>query len=101
VTIELLATCYGVAMSLAPLLQAQKMKRRRSSADFSLPYMTVLLVGFLIYLIYGISIGNRVLVVTNTVSVIATAMTVLVAASLRRTDDTSLRGRRSLEQDRC
>jgi MtN3 and saliva related transmembrane protein len=58
VTIELIAGSYGVAMSLAPLLQAHKMKRRHSSADFSLPYMTVLLIGFAIYLVHGISANH-------------------------------------------
>ncbi len=37
-SIEGVATFYGVLMSLAPLLQARKMHRRRSSGDISIPW---------------------------------------------------------------
>lgn len=82
-SIESVATVYGVAMSLAPLLQARRMWQRRSSADISMPYLVVLLVGFTLYLAYGISISNRLLIVTNSVSIAATATTLALAASLR------------------
>lgn len=78
-SIEGVATIYGVLMSLAPLLQARKIHHRRSSADVSVLYLVVLLVGFSLYLAYGISISNRLLVVTNTVSIAATAATLSVA----------------------
>ncbi len=78
-SIEGIATIYGVLMSLAPLLQARKIVHRRSSADISTLYLVVLLVGFSLYLSYGISISNRLLIITNTVSIIATAATLLVA----------------------
>ncbi len=78
-SIEGVATVYGVLMSLAPLLQATKIRRRRSSKDVSILYLVVLVVGFSLYLAYGISISNRLLIVTNTVSIVATATTLLVA----------------------
>ncbi|MEM7326836.1 MAG: SemiSWEET family transporter [Actinomycetota bacterium] len=78
-SIEAVATVYGVLMSLAPLLQARKIVQRRSSADVSTLYLIVLLVGFSLYLAYGISISNRLLIITNTVSIVATAATLLVA----------------------
>ncbi|MEM9033338.1 MAG: SemiSWEET family transporter [Actinomycetota bacterium] len=81
-SIEQLATVYGVLMSLAPLLQARKMWRRRSSGDVSIPYLAVLLVGFGLYLAYGVSISNRLLIITNTVSIGATATTLALAVSL-------------------
>ena len=80
--IENVATTYGVAMSLAPLLQARKMWRQRSSRDVSILYLTVLLVGFSLYLAYGFSISNRLLIVTNSVSIAATAVTLVIAVSL-------------------
>ena len=82
-TIEAVATTYGVFMSLAPLLQARKMRRRRSSGDVSILYLGVLVVGFSLYLTYGISIANRLLIITNTVSIAATLITLLIALSYR------------------
>lgn len=82
-SIEGVATIYGVLMSLAPLLQARRIWLRRSSADVSRLYMVVLLIGFNLYLLYGLSISNRLLIVTNIVSIVATATTLIVAISFR------------------
>ena len=82
-TIEAVATFYGVFMSLAPLLQARKMRQRRSSGDVSILYLVVLVVGFSLYLTYGISISNRLLIITNTVSIAATTTTLLIALAYR------------------
>ncbi len=83
VAIESVATVYGVFMSLAPFLQVRRMRQRRSSADVSITYLVVLLVGFVLYFTYGISISNRLLIITNAVSITAAATTVLIAANLR------------------
>jgi uncharacterized protein with PQ loop repeat len=91
-TIEAVATIYGVFMSLGPLLQARKMKQRRSSGDISILYIIVLVVGFSLYLAYGISISNRLLIITNTVSIAATATTLLIALTYRNTPTTTPAG---------
>ena len=83
-TIELVATLYGVAMSLAPFLQARRMIQRGSSADVSITYLMVLAIGFTLYLVYGLSISNRLLIITNTVSISATVITLGIALQLRR-----------------
>jgi MtN3 and saliva related transmembrane protein len=83
VTIELAPGSYGVMMSLAPILQARRMRSRRSSADVSVPYLVVLIVGFVIYLVYCVSINNPVLIISNTVSVIVTGITLAIAARYR------------------
>lgn len=83
-SIEIVAGVYGVLMSLAPILQARRMRQRRSSADVSIVYLVVLVVGFSLYLAYGLSIGNRVLIVTNVVSIVATSLTLALAAQYRR-----------------
>ena len=85
-TIELVAGLYGVAMAMAPMLQARRMHLSRSSRDVSLGYLAVLVVGFALYLWYGIAIANRVLVVTNSVSIVATGSTLVVGLGLRRQD---------------
>jgi len=83
VTIEIVAGVYGVMMSLAPMLQARRMRQRRSSADVSIIYLAVLEVGFVLYLAYGLSIGNRVLIATNSVSIAATSLTLVIATRYR------------------
>ena len=82
-SIELVATTYGVAMSLAPFLQARRMIQRHSSVDVSIIYLAVLAVGFTLYLLYGLSISNRLLIITNVVSIVATATTLAIAVRLR------------------
>ena len=84
-SIELAATTYGVAMSLAPFLQARRMIQRRSSVDVSITYLAVLAVGFTLYFLYGLSVSNRLLIITNTVSIIATVITLAIAIRLRNT----------------
>lgn len=74
------ATC-GVAMGLSPLLQVRRVVARGSSADVSLPYLGVLLVGFVLWLAYGVALGNAALIVSNVVALTAYAIT--IAAVLR------------------
>ena len=64
------AASWGVAMALAPLLQIRKIRRSRSSANVSLAYQQVLLVGFLLWLAYGIAARNAALIVPNTVATV-------------------------------
>ena len=87
-SIEIVAGVYGVMMSLAPMLQARRMRQRQSSADVSIVYLVVLEVGFALYLAYGLSISNRVLVATNSVSIAATSLTLIIAALYRRRSPT-------------
>jgi MtN3 and saliva related transmembrane protein len=82
-TIEVVATTYGVFMSLAPLLQARKIRQRRSSSDVSILYLVVLVVGIALYLTYGVSIANRFLIITCAVSIVATTTTLLIALAYR------------------
>jgi uncharacterized protein with PQ loop repeat len=84
VTIELVAGTYGVLMALAPILQARRIRDRRSSADVSIIDIAVLEIGFALHLAHGISIGNRVLIATNTVSLVATNMTPSIAITDRQ-----------------
>lgn len=63
------AASWGVAMALAPLLQIQRIRRTRSSASVSVAYQQVLLVGFVLWLSYGVAAGNVALIIPNTVAV--------------------------------
>ncbi|HKY24845.1 MAG TPA: SemiSWEET family transporter [Gaiella sp.] len=75
------AATFGVAMGLSPLLQLRRVVLRGSSADVSVPYLAVLLVGFVLWLAYGIALANAALIVSNAVAIATYAVT--TAAVLR------------------
>jgi MtN3 and saliva related transmembrane protein len=70
-------------MAAAPVLQIRRMFETRSSKDLSLAYLGVLLVGFVIWISYGISLGNLALVIPNVVALIITVVTIAVARRFR------------------
>jgi MtN3 and saliva related transmembrane protein len=74
-------TAFGVAMGLSPILQLRTVVRRRSSDDVSVPYLLVLLVGFALWLAYGLALGNTALIVSNAVAL--ATYTATTAAVLR------------------
>jgi len=67
-TLALSAATWGILMALAPVLQIRRMLATRSSADFSLGYFGVLLIGFGLWIAYGVSLGNLALIVPNSVA---------------------------------
>jgi len=77
------AASWGVAMALAPLLQIREIKRHRSSRSVSVAYQQVLLVGFVLWLAYGIAAANLALIVPNTVAAVVSLATILVALRYR------------------
>ena len=81
--LAVVAASWGVCMAISPLLQIRRMIERRSSADLSLSYIGVLLIGFTLWMAYGISIGNFALIVPNTVAFAIGIATVLVALRYR------------------
>ena len=74
---------WGIAMAVAPLLQIRSIRAHRSSQAVSIGYQQVLLVGFVLWLAYGISIHNFALIVPNTVAAIVSAATIGVAMRFR------------------
>ena len=79
------AAACGGAMGLAPLLQLRRVAARRSSADVSVGYLGVLLVGFTLWLSYGVSIGNGPLIVSNAVALMTNVLTIATVLRFRRT----------------
>jgi MtN3 and saliva related transmembrane protein len=47
------ATLAGLTMAVAPTLQIRRMIQTRSSRDLSLGYLSLLCVGFVLFLAYG------------------------------------------------
>jgi MtN3 and saliva related transmembrane protein len=77
------AAAWGILMAISPALQIRKMLQHRSSREVSVGYFSVLLVGFVLWIAYGISIGNWYLVVPNAVAFTVCATTIAVARHYR------------------
>jgi MtN3 and saliva related transmembrane protein len=77
------AASWGVIMALSPLLQIRRMIRRRSSADVSIGYFIVLIVGFGLWIAYGTSISNAALVIPNAVALVVALATIGVSVAYR------------------
>lgn len=78
------AATWGVAMAVSPVLQIRKIVKHRSSHGVSLGYMSVLFVGFLLWLAYGIALANWAMIVPNVVAAIVIVATMVVARRYRR-----------------
>lgn len=85
-TLAILAATWGILMALSPLLQIRRMLERRSSDDVSVSYFVVLLVGFVLWVAYGIALGNAALIVPNFVAFTIGVTTIGVALRFRRAD---------------
>ena len=77
------AATWGVAMALSPVLQMRAILATRSSRSVSVAYQQVLLVGFLLWLAYGIAIENAALIVPNTIAAVVSAATIVVSRRFR------------------
>lgn len=78
------AATWAMFMALSPLLQVREIRRRRSSDGVSIAYFCVLLVGFALWVAYGLARGDLPLVVPNTLALLIAALTITVAARHRR-----------------
>jgi len=76
------AAAWGVLMGVSPVLQIRQMLRQRSSRDVSIGYFVILLIGFLLWIGYGIAARNLALIVPNTVALLIGASTIAVALHL-------------------
>ena len=77
------AAAWGVLMGISPLLQMRRVMERRSSADVSVGYLSVLAVGFVLWAAYGVSIANVALVIPNCVSLVVGVATIIVVLRFR------------------
>ena len=78
------AAGWGIAMAVSPVLQIRKIVQHRSSRGVSVAYMSVLFVGFLLWLAYGIALGNWAMIVPNVVAAIVIVATMVVTLRYRR-----------------
>jgi MtN3 and saliva related transmembrane protein len=72
------AASWALLMALSPLLQVREIRRRRSSAGISITYFCVLLVGFGLWVAYGLARHDLPLVLPNSVALLVMAATIAV-----------------------
>ena len=77
------AAGWGVLMAISPLLQIRRILERRSSADVSIAYLAVLQIGFMLWVGYGLALGNVAIVVPNSVAFLVGVATILIALQFR------------------
>jgi len=80
----ILATIFGICMSLAYFPQVYKIYKRKSSADVSILTFSAFLVGLIVWLLYGISISNLPLIIANAVGVIGASAVIAVCLYYRK-----------------
>jgi uncharacterized protein with PQ loop repeat len=77
------AASWAVVMALSPVLQIREILRRDSSEGVSIGYFGILLVGFGLWISYGIAIGDVPIVVPNCVALVVMGCTIAVAVDKR------------------
>ncbi len=82
-SLGVLAATWGVLMALAPALQIARILERRASDDISISYLLVLEVGFMLWIVYGASLGNPAIIVPNSVAFSTGLLTIGVALRFR------------------
>jgi MtN3 and saliva related transmembrane protein len=77
------ASSYGVVMAVSPLLQIRAILRSRDSSSVSAGYQRVLLVGFVLWLSYGVASDNWAIIVPNVVAAIVSLATIVITMRYR------------------
>ena len=86
-----LAATWGVLMAISPLLQIRRMLHRRSSADVSITYLSVLQIGFTLWILDGWALGNPAIMVPNGVALVIGAATIVIAVRYRNPEGSTRR----------
>ena len=83
-TLGVTAATWALLMALSPLLQVREVKRRQSSDGVSTGYFRVLLVGFALWVSYGVASQDLPLVIPNSVALLVMGYTITVTVRYRR-----------------
>jgi uncharacterized protein with PQ loop repeat len=84
--LEAVVSTWAVAMAVSPGLQIRQMLRTGESEDVSVGYFGVLVVGFILWVVYGFSINDMVLAIPKAIATVFGATTIIIALRLRRRD---------------
>ena len=82
-TLAFSAAIWALAMALSPVLQIRRILDQQSSRGVSISYFVVLLVGFALWVAYGVAAANLALIVPNAVAAIVGMATIGVALRYR------------------
>lgn len=80
------ATTAGIVMGVAPLLQAERVHRRRHSDDVSAAWLMVLVVGGAVWLARGIVTDDLPIIIANVVVIASSIFTLAVVMRYRGRD---------------
>ena len=83
-TLGIVAATWAIAMALGPVLQIRRILELGTSRSVSIGYFVILLVGFVLWLAYGVAASSFVLIIPNTVAAVVTGATITVALRYRR-----------------
>jgi MtN3 and saliva related transmembrane protein len=81
--LAVIATAYGLLGAGSSLLEAARLLRSGSAEEISLAFLGLLLGGYLVWLLYGISTGDQPLIITDAVGLTTGTITLSVAVRLR------------------
>ncbi|NIO44922.1 MAG: hypothetical protein GTN36_05220 [Candidatus Aenigmarchaeota archaeon] len=75
--IGILATVIGIITSVGFYLQTFRIIRRKSSADVSVKAFSLFSIGIFTWFVYGISLNNLPLIISNIVALIGTLSVII------------------------
>ena len=78
------AATWAIAMVLGPVLQIRRIVEHRSSSGNSVSYFVILLVGFALWMAYGVAASNLALIIPNAVAAIVITATIAVTWRYRK-----------------
>ena len=78
------AATWAIAMAFGPVLQIRRIVEQRSSSGNSVGYFVILLVGFALWMAYGVAASNLALIIPNAVAAVVIAATIAVAWRYRK-----------------
>jgi uncharacterized protein with PQ loop repeat len=80
------ATGWGLLMGLAPSLQIRVILRTHNAAGTSLGWISILIVGFALWIAYGLSRRDWPIIITNSMSFTVAAVLIVAICVYRRPD---------------
>ena len=82
-TLAVTAATWAIAMALSPALQIRRIVELKSARGVSIAYFLVLLVGFVLWLAYGVAADNFALIIPNALAAVVSTATIAVAFRYR------------------
>jgi len=78
------AATWAIAMALGPMLQIRRIVEHQSSSGNSVAYFVILLVGFALWIAYGVAASNLALIIPNAVAAVVITATIAVTWRYRK-----------------